>query len=190
MEMIQEVAPEDTIICTEVGQHQMWAAQYYKYDKPRTWISSGGLGTMGYGFPASLGAQIARPKATVFDISGDGSFQMNIQEMATAVIYKLPVKIIIINNCYLGMVRQWQELLYQKHYSHTDLCANPDFVKIAQAYGAAGIRATKSSEVKKALQEALKIKDRPTLIDFRVDREENVFPFVPPGQAINAMLID
>ncbi|MDD5382933.1 MAG: biosynthetic-type acetolactate synthase large subunit [Candidatus Margulisbacteria bacterium] len=190
IEMIDEVTGGEAIICTEVGQNQMWAAQYYKYTKPRTWISSGGLGTMGYGFPAAIGAQFGRPDAIVFDIAGDGSIQMNIQEMATAVNHKLPIKIAVLNNCYLGMVRQWQEILYEKRYSQTDMCDNPDLVKIAEAYGAAGMRITKVDEVKKALNEALKIKDRPCLLDFRVTKEENVFPFVPPGQAINEMLID
>jgi acetolactate synthase-1/2/3 large subunit len=145
---------------------------------------------MGFGFPAAIGAQIARPEALVFDIAGDGSIQMNIQELATAVGHQLPIKIAVLNNSYLGMVRQWQELLYEKRYSATDLHNNPDLVKIAEAYGAAGIRVTEKKEVKNALAESLTIKDRPVLIDFRVNEEENVFPFVPPGQAINEMLID
>ncbi len=190
VEMIHEVTEGKAIICTEVGQNQMWAAQFYKYERPRTWVSSGGLGTMGYGFPAAIGAQIGKPEAIVFDVAGDGSIQMNIQELATAVNYKLPVKIAILNNFYLGMVRQWQELLFEKRYSQTDLHNNPDFVKVAEAFGAAGMRITKKEEVKKALEDALKIKDRPVVMDFRVDEEENVFPFVPPGQAINEMLID
>jgi len=168
----------------------MWAAQFFKFTKPRTWISSGGLGTMGYGFPAAIGAQFARPEATVFDIAGDGSIQMNIQEMATAVNNKLPIKIAVLNNFYLGMVRQWQELLYGHRYSQTDIGDNPDLVKIAEAYGAVGMRITSAEEVKRALEEALKIKDRPVLMDFIVAKEENVFPFVPPGQALNEMLID
>jgi len=190
IEMINEVTKGDAIICTEVGQHQMWAAQFCQFKNPRTWVSSGGLGTMGYGFPASIGAQVARPDKVVFNIAGDGSIQMNIQELATAVINKLPIKIAVLNNCFLGMVRQWQELIYDRHYSHTNLCANPDLVKIAEAYGAVGIRITKGAEVKKALQESLKVKDRPVLLDFVVTREENVLPFVPPGQALNQMIID
>ncbi|MBU0672398.1 MAG: biosynthetic-type acetolactate synthase large subunit [Candidatus Margulisbacteria bacterium] len=190
VEMIQQVTKGKAIICTEVGQHQMWAAQYSKLTVPRTWVSSGGLGTMGYGFPAAIGAQFGNPDKIVFDIAGDGSIQMNMQEMATAVIHKLPIKIAVLNNCFLGMVRQWQELLYDKRYSSTNLCNNPDLCKIAEAYGAAAIRVTKPDEVKNALEKALKIKDRPVLIDFAVAKEENVFPFVPPGQALNEMLID
>ena len=181
---------KDTVICTEVGQHQMWAAQFYKFDKPRDWVSSGGLGTMGFGFPASIGAQFARPDALVIDIAGDGSIQMNIQEMATAVNHKLPIKIIVLNNCFLGMVRQWQELLYDERYSQTNLCNNPDLCKVAEAYGAAAMRVTKKADVKKALQDALKIKDKPVLLDFWVNKGENVLPFVPPGQAINEMIVD
>jgi acetolactate synthase-1/2/3 large subunit len=188
--MIDEVTKGEAIICTEVGQHQMWSTMFYQHSQPRKWISSGGLGTMGYGFPAAIGAQFGCPKATVFDIAGDGSIQMNIQEMATAVNHKLPIKIAVLNNSYLGMVRQWQEIIYGKRYSHTDLENNPDLVKIAQAYGAAAMRITKVGDVKKALIESLKIKDRPVLMDFRVTKEENVFPFVPPGQALNEMLID
>ena len=168
----------------------MWAAQFYKFKKPRTFISSGGLGTMGYGLPAAIGAQLAKPDAVVFDIAGDGSIQMNIQELTTAVNNKLPIKIVVLNNCFLGMVRQWQELLHGKRYSATNLCNNPDLVKIAEAYGAKGIRVTKPEELKKALEEAMKIKDGPVLIDVAVAKEENVFPFVPAGQAINEMLID
>ncbi|MFH1826528.1 MAG: biosynthetic-type acetolactate synthase large subunit [bacterium] len=190
IEMIQEITKGEAIICTEVGQHQMWAAQFCKFSRPRTFISSGGLGTMGYGFPAAIGAQIAKPNALVFDIAGDGSIQMNMQEMATAVIHKLPIKIAVLNNCFLGMVRQWQELLYDKRYSSTNLCANPDLVKVARAYGAEAMRVSKKEDVKKALQDSLKVTDRPTLLDFVVAKEENVFPFVPPGQAINEMLID
>lgn len=190
IELIDETTKGEAIICTEVGQHQMWSTMFYKYSQPRNWISSGGLGTMGFGFPAAIGAQFGRPDAVVFDIAGDGSIQMNIQEMATAVNHKLPIKIAVLNNSYLGMVRQWQEVIYGKRYSETDLGDNPDLVKIAEAYGAAALRITQVSEVKKALTEALKIKDRPVLMDFRVTKEENVFPFVPPGQALNEMLID
>ena len=177
---------------TEVGQNQMWAAQHFTYTKPRTWVSSGGLGTMGYGFPAAIGAQVGKPDAIVFDIAGDGSIQMNIQELATAVLEQLPVKIIILNNGYLGMVRQWQELFYDRRYAFTTLAkkdrtACPDFVKLAESYGAKGIRVTKKGEVKKALKLALKTKG-PVVMDFMVEREENVFPFVPAGKSISEML--
>ncbi len=173
-------------ITTEVGQHQMWAAQYYTYTRPRTFISSGGLGTMGFGLPAAIGVQVACPEEIVIDIAGDGSIQMNIQEMQTAVNYKLPVKVAVMNNGYLGMVRQWQELFYNRRYSYTEL-QNPDFVKLAEAYGAAGIRVTKKSEVRPALEEALRIPG-PVMIDFQIEREENVLPMVPPGEPINKML--
>ncbi|WP_027363982.1 biosynthetic-type acetolactate synthase large subunit [Desulfotruncus alcoholivorax] len=173
-------------ITTEVGQHQMWAAHYYTYTRPRTFISSGGLGTMGFGFPAAIGVQLACPGETVIDIAGDGSIQMNIQELATAVSHKLPVKIAILNNGFLGMVRQWQELFYNRRYSYTEL-DNPDFVKIAEAYGAVGIRVDKKSEVRPALDEALRV-DKPVVLDFQIEREENVLPMVPPGEAINNML--
>jgi len=175
-----------TIIATEVGQNQMWACQWYQYSKPRTWLSSGGLGTMGYGFPAAIGAQMGCPDKVVFDIAGDGSIQMNIQELATAVNNKLPVKIAILNNGYLGMVRQWQELFYKKRYSATPL-KNPDFVKLAEAYGAKGMRITKKEEVPAALQEALAT-DNVVVMDFVVEPEENVFPMVPAGEALNRMM--
>lgn len=191
VEQIYELTKDlDTIIVTEVGQNQMWAAQFYKFTKPRSFITSGGLGTMGFGLPAANGAQLGRPEALVIDIAGDGSIQMNIQELTTAVNNHLPIKICVLNNCFLGMVRQWQELIYDKHYSHTNLCNNPDLVKVAEAYGAFGLRVTKPEEVKPTLEKALEIKDRPVLIDFIIYKEENVFPFVPPGQAINEMIID
>jgi len=188
IEEIWNATKGDAVICTEVGQNQMWAAQYYKFMKPRTILSSGGLGTMGYGFPAAIGAQIGCPKSAVFDIAGDGSIQMNIQELATAVINKLPIKIIILNNSCLGMVRQWQELFYKKRYSHTCFTgACPDFVKLAQAYGAVGIRVTKKDEVKSAIDKALNT-DNVVVMDFHIEKEENVFPMVPAGEAINRMI--
>jgi acetolactate synthase-1/2/3 large subunit len=187
VEQIYELTKGSAVICTEVGQNQMWAAQFYKYTKPRSYISSGGLGTMGYGFPAAIGAQMGRPDDIVFDIAGDGSFQMNIQELATAVVNKLPVKIAILNNSYLGMVRQWQELFYKKRYAYTHL-VNPDFVKIAEAYGAKGIRIEKKKDVRAALKRALAIKKVPVVMDFIVEEEENVFPMVPAGEAINRMI--
>ncbi len=190
VEKIHKVTKGDAIICTEVGQNQMWAAQFYKYDKPRHWLSSGGLGTMGYGFPAAIGAQIACPNKVVFDIAGDGSIQMNIQELATAVINKLPVKVAILNNRFLGMVRQWQELFFKERYSHTGLDVTPDFVKVAEAYGAVGLRATTPDEVEPVLRESLKIKDRPVFMDFEVDWKSKVFPMVPAGAAIDEMIFD
>ncbi|HHW44487.1 MAG TPA: biosynthetic-type acetolactate synthase large subunit [Desulfotomaculum sp.] len=173
-------------ITTEVGQHQMWAAHYYTYTRPRTFISSGGLGTMGFGLPAAIGVQVACPEETVFDIAGDGSIQMNIQELATAVNYSLPVKVAIMDNGYLGMVRQWQELFYNRRYSYTELI-NPDFVKLAEAYGATGIRVEKPADVAPALEQAM-ASAKPVLIDFIIEREENVLPFVPPGESLDRML--
>lgn len=188
IEQIYELTKGDAIIATEVGQNQMWTAQFYKFTKPRTFLSSGGLGTMGYGFPASIGAQFGCPEKKVFDIAGDGSIQMNIQELITAVEHKLPIKIAILNNGYLGMVRQWQQLFYKKRYAYTDISKQPDFIKLAEAYGAVGIRVTKKEDVIPAIQKALKITDKPTIIDFRIEREENVFPMVPAGSAINEMI--
>ncbi len=188
VEKIYELTKGDAIIATEVGQNQMWASQFYRYDKPRTLLSSGGLGTMGYGMPAAIGAQFAFPNKLVIDIAGDGSIQMNIQELATAVLNKLPIKVAILNNRYLGMVRQWQELFFQERYAHTKLDETvPDFVKIAEAYNAVGLRATKKSEVEPVLKEAFSIK-RPVMMDFVVDWREKVYPMVPAGAAIDEML--
>lgn len=189
IEKISEYTKGEAIICTEVGQNQMWTAQYYKFKKPRTLITSGGLGTMGYGFPAAIGAQVANPDKTVIDIAGDGSIQMNIQELATAVYNKLPVKVFILNNCYLGMVRQWQQLFYRKRYAFTCLeGAQPDFVKLAEAYGAKGYRATSSEEFDKILPEVLSEREKPVFVDCRIEPEENVFPMVPAGASLNEML--
>ncbi|MDH4100997.1 MAG: biosynthetic-type acetolactate synthase large subunit [Nitrospirota bacterium] len=188
METIYKLTKGDCIITTEVGQNQMWAAQFFKYHYPRTFLSSGGLGTMGYGFPAAIGAQAAYPNKLVFDIAGDGSIQMNIQELATAVLYKLPVKVVILNNAYLGMVRQWQELFFQERYSASFLDDCPDFVKVAEAYGAVGLRAVKPSEVEPVLKEAIKVK-KPVMMDFKIDKFEKVYPMVPAGGAINEMLL-
>jgi acetolactate synthase-1/2/3 large subunit len=186
IEQICEAA-KDAIIVTEVGQHQMWAAQYFKFKEPRTFISSGGLGTMGFGFPAAIGAKVARPDKIVFDVAGDGSFQMSSQELATVVQENIPVIVAIFNNGYLGMVRQWQELFYNKRYSSTCIQDSVDFVKLAEAYGALGIRATKKSEVRPAIEQAI-ASGRPTVIDFVVEGEENVSPMVPAGAAINEIL--
>ena len=188
VEAIHEVTRGEAIISTEVGQNQMWAAQYYQYRRPRTFLSSGGLGTMGYGFPAAIGAQVACPDRAVFDVAGDGSIQMNIQELATVVQHKIPVKIAILNNGYLGMVRQWQELFYDRRYSHTGLPDLPDFVKLAEAYGAFSRRIEKKKDVLPALEWALQC-DGPVVLDFRVNKEENVFPMVPAGSAINEMMV-
>ena len=187
IEKIYELTKGDAIITTEVGQNQMWACQFFKYDKPRTFLTSGGLGTMGYGLPAAIGAQLAFPNKLVIDIAGDGSIQMNIQELATAVINKLPVKVAILNNGFLGMVRQWQELFFQERYSHTRLDARVDFVKIAEAYSAVGLRATTPSEVEPVLKEAFRVK-RPVFMDFAIDWQEKVYPMVPAGAAIDEML--
>ncbi len=194
IERVQKLTKDrkHVIITTEVGQNQMWAAQYFKFTEPRTWLSSGGLGTMGYGFPAAIGAQVGKPDSLVIDIAGDGSIQMNIQELATAVSEKLPVKIVILNNGYLGMVRQWQELFYKRRYAYTVMAEDvrkmcPDFVKLAESYGVKGIRVTKKSGVDKALKEAFKTKG-PVVMDFLIEREENVFPMVPAGEAIDRMI--
>lgn len=189
VEQIYEATGGDAIIATEVGQNQMWAAQFYRFDAPRRFLSSGGLGTMGYGFPAAIGAQIACPDRLVFDIAGDGSFQMNIQELATVVRLKLPVKVAILNNQFLGMVRQWQKMFYGGRYSSSCLADNPDFAKVAQAYGATGIRITEKRHVRPAIETAIKTPG-PVILDFMVEREENVMPMVPAGAAISEMIME
>jgi len=187
IEKIFELTKGEAIIATEVGQNQMWTAQYYPFLKARTLLTSGGLGTMGYGFPASIGAQLAFPNRLVIDIAGDGSFQMNIQELATVSQYQLPVKVVLLNNGYLGMVRQWQEFFYEKRYASTCLeGVSPDFVKLAEAYGAVGLRATKPEEVVPILKKAFSI-PQPVVIDFVIDPEENVYPMVPAGEPLNQM---
>ena len=187
-EQIYEVTEGYAIITTEVGQHQMWAAQYYHCPKPRHFITAGGLGTMGYGFPAAIGAQIAYPDRIVIDIAGDGSFQMNVQELATAVQYDLPVIVAILNNYSLGMVRQWQQFFYEGRYADTSLEVSPDYVKLAEAYGAVGLRATKPDEVRPVLEEAIRLR-RPVVRDFVVKMPENVFPMIPTGGSIKDMLL-
>jgi acetolactate synthase-1/2/3 large subunit len=207
IQTIDRLAPDDAIIASEVGQHQMWTAQYYTFTRPRTFVTSGGLGTMGFGFPASIGAQAGNPGRVVIDIAGDGSLQMTIQELATAVYNHLPVKVVIVNNGWLGMVRQWQDLFYRKNYSATELARAepgsrlkatspgswtnaeylPDFARLAEAYGAWGRRVTSRSELEPVLREAF-ANDRPCLVDVRVTREENVFPMVPAGASLNQML--
>ena len=188
IEKLCELTDDDAIITTEVGQHQMWTAQFYDFSIPRTFITSGGLGTMGFGLPAALGAQAAFPKRQVIDISGDGSFQMNSQELATLVQYRLPVKIIILNNNFLGMVRQWQQLFFDKRYSQTCMELPIDFIKLAQAYGAEGFRATKPEDVEKVLRQGLETPG-PVIMEFKVAREENVLPMVPAGAGLNEMVL-
>lgn len=186
---LSELTKGEAIVVTDVGQHQMFSALYYKVTKERRFLSSGGLGTMGYGFPAALGAAVGCPDIPVFAICGDGGFQMTLQELAPAVQYKIPVKIILMNNGYLGMVRQWQELFWNKRYSSVDISCQPDFKALAEAYGAVGIRVDKMSEVEGALKKSLEINDRPVLMDFRIAREENVFPMIPAGQSIEEMMV-
>ena len=187
IEKIFEATKGDAIICTEVGQHQMWTAQYFTFTKPRTLISSGGLGTMGFGLPAAIGAKVGFPDRVVIDIAGDGSIQMNVQELATAVINKIPVKIMILNNGYLGMVRQWQEFFWNKRYSHTNIHGSVDFVKLVEAYGGVGFRVTEKEDVEDAIKKALEI-DNVVMVDFWVEREENVYPMVPAGASIDQMI--
>jgi len=184
---IDRVTESAAVICTDVGQHQMWATQYYTYTFPRQWISSGGLGTMGFGLPASIGAKVGRPEATVIDISGDGGFQMTVQELATAVNYDIPVVVAILNNHYLGMVRQWQDLFWNKRYSHTHFERQPDFKMLAEAYGAVGMQVTEKDQVADALRDAIAC-GRPAVIDFSVAAEENVYPMVPAGTSITEMI--
>ena len=179
---------QDTFITTEVGQHQMWAAQFYKFDKPNRWMTSGGLGTMGYGLPAAIGTQIAHPDKLVIDIAGEASILMNIQEMSTAVQYKLPIKIFILNNQWMGMVRQWQELLHEKNYSESYTEALPDFVKLAEAYGATGVRATTPQELDSKINEMIDVKG-PVIFDCLVKKEENCFPMIPSGKPHNEMIL-
>ncbi len=190
IEQIYEVTNGDAIITAGVGQHQMWAAMYYKYSFPRQFLNSGGLGTMGFGLPSAIGAKVGRPDKEVFCIDGDGSFLMTMQEIITAVQYKIPVKVAIVNNAYLGMVRQWQELFYDRRYSEVDLSLQPDFVKLAESMGAVGFRAEKPKEVREILEEAMKVEDKPVIMDFVVDREENVLPMVPAGKSYRDMILE
>ena len=184
----QLTADLDPIISTEVGQNQMWAAQFFCFRKARSWLTSGGLGTMGYGLPAAMGAQVAFPDRLVIDIAGDGSIQMNSQELATVVQYNLPVKVVILNNGFLGMVRQWQELFFAGNYSSTRMEHTPDFVKLAEAYGALGLRARRPEEVEEVLRQAF-AHPGPVVVDVLVAPEENVYPMVPAGEAISNMLL-
>ena len=177
----------DAVITTEVGQHQMWTAQLYKFAKPRRLVTSGGLGTMGFGFPAAIGANVAFKDKVVIDVAGDGSFQMNIQELATCVDYNIPVIVAVINNGWLGMVRQWQEKIFNEHYSQTKI-SSPDYVKVAEAYGALGFRVEKEEDVKPVLKKAIESR-RPVVIDFRVEPFEMVYPWVLAGEPLNKILV-
>lgn len=191
LQTLYEVTQGDAYVVSDVGQHQMFAAQYYKFDKPRHWINSGGLGTMGFGLPAAMGAQFAHPDATVCTVTGDGSIQMNIQELATCQEFSLPLKIINLNNGYLGMVRQWQEFFYERRYSEVTLEHNhqPDFVKLAESYGHVGMQVKNPDDVRGALEEALAMKDRLVFMDFITNPEENVYPMVPAGAGLNEMIL-
>jgi acetolactate synthase I/II/III large subunit len=188
IQKLRELSNDDAIITTEVGQHQMWTAQFFSFSQPRTFLTSGGLGTMGFGLPAALGAQVAFPERQVIDISGDGSFQMNSQELATLVQYQLPVKIVILNNNYLGMVRQWQQMFFNKRYSQTVMELPIDFVKLAEAYGATGFNATQVEEVESVIKKGFETPG-PVLMNFKISRDENVLPMVPAGKAIHEMVL-
>ncbi|WIV20441.1 biosynthetic-type acetolactate synthase large subunit [Paenibacillus polygoni] len=188
IEMLNETTNGSAIVTTDVGQHQMWAAQYYKFNQPRSWVTSGGLGTMGFGFPSAIGAQMAHPDRLVISINGDGGMQMCSQELAICAINKIPVKIVVINNQVLGMVRQWQELIYENRYSHIDLAGSPDFVKLAEAYGVKGLRATNKEEAQQVWEEAMNT-DGPVLVEFVVNKDENVYPMVMQGSTIDQMLM-
>jgi acetolactate synthase-1/2/3 large subunit len=189
VETLYKVTKGDAFITSDVGQHQMWAAQYYKFDKPRRWINSGGLGTMGFGLPAAMGVQFAHPKAKVACITGEGSIQMNIQELSTCMQYELPIKVMCLNNGYLGMVRQWQEFFYENRYSHSYMDSLPDFVKLAEAYGHVGIRVDKPEDVEGAIKEAFKLKNRFVFLDILTDPTENVYPMVPAGAGLDEMIL-
>jgi acetolactate synthase-1/2/3 large subunit len=189
VEKLYEVTGGDAYITSDVGQHQMWAAQYYKFAKPRRWINSGGLGTMGFGLPAAMGVQLAHPGAPVACITGEGSIQMNIQELATCKQSKLPIKIILLNNGYLGMVRQWQEFFYEERYAESYMSSLPDFVKLAESYGHVGVRIDKPADVEGALKEAFAMTDRLVFLDFLTDPRENVYPMIPAGKGLSEMIL-
>jgi acetolactate synthase I/II/III large subunit len=189
VEKLYEVTGGEAYVTSDVGQHQMWAAQYYKFNKPRRWINSGGLGTMGFGLPAAMGVQLAHPGAQVACITGEGSIQMNIQELATCTQSKLPIKIILLNNGYLGMVRQWQEFFYEERYAESYMTSLPDFVKLAESYGHVGMRIEKPGDVEGALKEAFAMKDRLVFLDFLTDPRENVYPMIPAGKGLSEMIL-
>ncbi len=186
---LSELTKGEALIAVDVGQHQMWAAQYYKFTQTRSWLSSGGLGTMGYGFPAAMGAKLACPDRTVIAIVGDGGFQMTAMELATAVHYKIPVKIVIVNNGYLGMVRQWQQLFFGHRYSHVEMAgSSPDFVKFAESFGAVAYRATTHQEMHSVFEKMMRENELPVVVDVRVNKEENCYPMVPAGAALHEMV--
>jgi acetolactate synthase-1/2/3 large subunit len=187
IETLYEITKGDAYVTSDVGQHQMWAAQYYKFDKPNRWINSGGLGTMGFGLPAAMGAQLAYPKSEVICVTGEASILMCIQELATCLQYRLPIKVITLNNRYMGMVRQWQEFFYEGRYAMSYMEAIPDFVQLASSFGHIGIKIEKPSELKSKLQEAMDLKDRLVFVDVITDQEENVYPMIKSGQAHNEM---
>ena len=187
VEKLWQVTNGDAYVASDVGQHQMWAAQFYHFDKPRRWINSGGLGTMGFGLPAAIGVQLAYPEADVACVTGEASIQMCIQELSTCLQYDLPIKIVNLNNRYMGMVRQWQEFSYEKRYSHSYMDALPDFVKLAESYGHVGIQIDKPADVEGALKEAFSMKDRLVFLDFITDQTENVYPMIEAGKAQNEM---
>jgi acetolactate synthase-1/2/3 large subunit len=190
LERLREaIKGKDAYITTEVGQHQMWAAQYLRFEEPHRWMTSGGLGTMGYGLPAAIGVQMAHPGALVIDVAGEASILMNIQELSTAVQYRLPVKVFILNNQWMGMVRQWQEMLHGGRYSQSYTAALPDFVKLAEAFGGVGLRAEKPGDLDRVISEMLKVTGRPCIVDVRVDQNENCFPMIPSGKNHNEMIL-
>jgi len=189
IEKLYEVTGGDAFVTSDVGQHQMWAAQYYQFDKPRRWINSGGLGTMGFGLPAAMGVQLVNPGATVACVTGEGSIQMNIQELSTCKQFHLPIKVLTLNNRYLGMVRQWQEFFHGNRYSESYMDALPDFVKLAEAYGHVGMRIDKPCDVEPALKEAFARKKDLVFMDFQTDPTENVFPMVPGGRGLSEVIL-